>query len=108
MNKTEFLKLLKYPAEWQKYAMYPDELFNEQLIGYEPGHEDGSEHDRSGAFHWWLKRNPTTEPLMVLAELTLVDPDQMMAGDVRTYILRSKNCNLEIKSSLAMDKTPNE
>lgn len=86
MNKEQFLKLMHFPVEWNSYGMYPDSLFQEQLRGYQPGHEDGAEHDRNGAFHWWLRKNPTKEQLMKLTELTFLDPDPMMASDVRRYI----------------------
>ena len=51
MTKIEFLKLMRFPTEWDTLGMYPDELFAFQLAHYEPGHEEGAEHDRNGAFH---------------------------------------------------------
>lgn len=41
MNKSEFVKLMHFPVEWITLEMYPDELFQWQLAGYEPGHEGG-------------------------------------------------------------------
>lgn len=86
MTKEEFLQLMRFPAEWLSMGMYPDELFQRQLSGYEPCHEEGSEHDRNGAFHWWLKRNPTTDELEKLLRLAALDPDPLLGNDVRRYI----------------------
>lgn len=69
--------------------MFPDELFDEIWGGYEPGHEDASEHDRNGIFHWWLKRQPESEVLLKLVKISYVDPDQLMAADVRSYIAKA-------------------
>jgi hypothetical protein len=86
MNKTEFLVLMKFPLEWEQWDLYPDELFEAQLGLYRPGDEAGSEHDRNGAFHWWLKRHPNLDTLNKLALLADKDPDQVMAEDARKYI----------------------
>jgi hypothetical protein len=56
MTKAEFLRLMNFPVEWLEWDMYPDELFNKQLEMYRRGDEQGAEHDRNGAFHWWLKQ----------------------------------------------------
>jgi len=90
MNKTEFLLLMKFPIEWELWGLYPDELFEAQLALYCVGDEAGSEHDRNGAFHWWLKRGPSLDILDKLALLADKDPDQVMAKDVRKYILQAK------------------
>lgn len=76
--------------------MYPDELFEIQVSNYKPGHEEGSEHDRNGAFHWWLRRNPSKEQLIKLAKLTHLDPDQLMANDVKNYIKNATNYDNEV------------
>ncbi len=96
MDKSEFLKLMNFPADWLTLEMYPDELSVMQSNGYVPGHENGSEHDRNGAFHWWLKREPSKVQLIKLVSLTRVDPDQHMAEDVRMRIGKAKHCDDEV------------
>jgi len=86
MNKSEYLSLMKFPPEWQSWGLYPDELFLGQVSLYRPGDEAGSEHDRNGAFHWWLKQNPSLEVLQKLLLLTGMDSDQIMAADARRHI----------------------
>jgi len=86
MNKSEFLSLMKFPSEWQEWGLYPDDLFQGQAALYKPGDESASEHDRNGAFHWWLKKEPSLDVLEKLLRLTWLDPDQIMAGDARKYI----------------------
>lgn len=86
MTKTEFLKLMNFPQEWELLGMYPDELFMWQASGYQPGHESGSEHDRNGAFHWWFRRNPSKAQLEKLIRLAACDPDPMLGEDCRQYI----------------------
>ena len=86
MTKREFLKLMNFPEEWISLGMYPDELFQWQLSGYRVGHEDASEHDRNGAFHWWLRRNPTRDQLEQLLRLAVLDPDAHLSADVRRHI----------------------
>ena len=66
--------------------MYPEELFQWYLSRYKRGQERGSEHVRNGAFHWWLKRQPTREELANLLRLAALDPDASMGNDVRQYI----------------------
>lgn len=86
MTKAEFAKLMRYPSQWILWDLYPDELFEAQLRIYRPGDENGAEHDRNGAFHWWLKKRPGVDVVRKLYELTLLDEDQIMAGDVRRHI----------------------
>ena len=86
MRNNVFLDLMSFPKEWLEYGMYPDELFNFQLHLYQPGDEEGSEHYRNGAFHWWLKRELTTEQLSNLVKLTFLDSDSLMGNDVRDYM----------------------
>jgi hypothetical protein len=86
MNKFAFLNLMGYPSEWLEWNMYPDELFEKQLHMYRQGDERGAEHDRNGAFHWWLKQDITADQLKKLILLTFKDPDPIMAGDVRKHI----------------------
>lgn len=89
--KLPFLELMHFPKEWLEFGLYPDELFIGQVDHYLSGDEDGSEHYRNGAFHWWLKRNPTRQQLSNLIQLTFLDRDSLMAGDVRKYITGAKN-----------------
>jgi hypothetical protein len=98
MTKDEFLELMKFPRQWDEWGMFPDELVEIQLSGYESGHENASEHDRNGAFHWWLRRDPTVEQLIKLLKLTHLDPDQLMAEDVRSYIRKASNYNHEVEA----------
>jgi hypothetical protein len=89
MTKDEFLKLMRFPAEWATLGMYPDELFQWQRSGYQPGHEDGAEHDRNGAFHWWLRRSPTKPELEKLVRLAALDPDRALGEDLRKYFRKA-------------------
>ncbi|MDR0716055.1 MAG: hypothetical protein LBF50_01390 [Azoarcus sp.] len=91
MTKHDFLAIMNFPPEWETFGMYPDELFLEQNALYKPGDEEGSEHDRNGAFHWWLRRSPGTVELMNLVRLAALDPDPLLGNSVRQYIYQS-NC----------------
>lgn len=98
MKKSDFLKLMAYPTEWEQWNMYPDELFERQLSRYEPGHEQGAEHDRNGAFHWWIKKRPTKDQLRKLIKLTYLDPDRPMAEDVRERLRKLDNYDAQMES----------
>jgi len=87
---------MQFPGEWVKWGMLPEHYLQLVVHRYEPGHEDGSEHDRNGAFHWWLRQNPSEEQLLKLAQLTWLDPDQIMGADVRTHIGRAKHCSAAV------------
>lgn len=76
--------------------MYPEGLAKWQIAGYRAGHEEAPEHDRNGAFHWWLRQNPDKSTLMKLVELTFLDPDQIMAEDVRSFIAKSQNADADV------------
>lgn len=80
------MRLMEFHPKWQEYDLLPSELIDQLIDTYEPGMENASEHDRNSFFHWWLKRNPSKELLAQLWELSELDPDQLMAGDVRRYI----------------------
>ena len=97
MTKHEFLSLMQFPKEWAAWDLYPNELFEIQHSGYEPGHEAGSEHNRNGAFHWWLQQEPEATVLMQLVKLTLLDPDPYMGADVRRCITQSAHSTPEIE-----------
>ncbi len=86
MTKEQFLQIMRFPPEWITFGMYPDELAQWQTSGYEPGHEDGAEHDRNGAFHWWLRRSPTKDELEKLLRLAALDSDSLLGNDLRKYI----------------------
>lgn len=98
MTNEEFLKLMKFPVEWLEWGMYSDELFQFQVARYEHGHEDASEHDRNGAFHWWIKRNPSAEQLQKLFRLARLDPDSHMAIDVLTYLRQCENYDPQMEA----------
>jgi hypothetical protein len=98
MTKAEFLALMRFPTEWETLGMYPDDLFSWQRAGYVPGHEQGAEHDRNGAFHWWLRRQPSKHQLTNLVRLAALDPDPMLANDLRQYIYRSKSFDHEVEA----------
>lgn len=86
MDKAQYLKLMEFHPKWQEYDLLPSELIDQLLSMYEPGMESASEHDRNSFFHWWLKRNPSRDVLAQLLELSELDPDQVMADDVRRHI----------------------
>lgn len=86
MKKIDFIMLMSFPMEWLYFDMYPDSLFLKQLNGYTVGHEESSEHDRNGAFHWWLKANPPKDELMKLVRLAFLDPDQFLSEDIIRHI----------------------
>lgn len=96
MDEAEYLELMEFPAQWQMYGLIPPELISRMIAAYEPGMESASEHDRNGFFHWWLKRSPSKDVLIKLVELSFLDPDQLMAGDVRRYIARSEAFDEEV------------
>lgn len=88
MDKSAYLKMMEFPVKWQEYSLLPDELIDQLIAGYQPGMESASEHDRNGVFHWWLRQSPGRELLLKLVELSFLDPDQVMAADVRRHISR--------------------
>ena len=90
---------MNFPKEWELFEMYPNELSEIQINNYISGHEEASEHDRNGAFHWWLKKEPTEEELSKLMKLAYLDPDSHMGKDVRGYIRKAKNYNKKVESA---------
>lgn len=100
MTKHEYMALMKFPKEWAEWGMYPDEIYSQQERTYQKGNENASEHDRNGVFHWWLKKSPDTAILRKLILLSLLDPDQYMASDIRKYIAASPKMNNELHSLL--------
>ena len=100
MNYENWLHLMKFPEEWTTWNLLPAELRELQISGYEPGHEEASEHDRHGAFQWWLQRDPSPETLILLAQLSWLDPDQKMGGGVRKTISKHPAYNLSVEQAL--------
>ena len=101
MTHADWLKLMQFPPEWMAWQLIPAELATVQLASYEPGHEGAPEHDRHGAFQWWLKREPTPEVLVHLAQLSWLDPDQPMGGYVRECIAKQPGCNTEVRRAIS-------
>lgn len=102
MTKEEYLRLMEFPKEWLSLGMLPDDLVDELIAGYSPGDEISSEHERNGVFHWWLKKSPGGEVLTKLARLSFLDPDQIMAADVRRYISSSPHANEDLRQMVAL------
>jgi hypothetical protein len=73
---------MKFPKLWKSLGMWPDELSTEQVSRYVEGNENGCEHDRNEAFHWWIRRSPDATNLDKLICLAAVDPLRPMALDV--------------------------
>lgn len=96
MTKDEYLALMRFPTQWQELGMYPDAIASRQMAGYLPGHEEGAEHDRNGAFHWWLKQSPSREQLEKLVRLAALDPDPELGRDVLKYIERASAFDSEL------------
>jgi hypothetical protein len=89
VDKSAYLEMMEFPARWREYDLLPEELIDPLMASYQPGMESASEHDRNSVFHWWLRQSPSKDLLMKLVELSFLDPDQVMAGDVREYIAQS-------------------
>ena len=102
MKAEEFLNLMNFPKKWQELEMYPDTLSEIQISGYKPGNECASEHDRAGAFHWWLKQEPTEEQLIKLMKLAYLDPEPLMGEDIKGYIEKSKNYSEAVKKAWSL------
>ena len=94
---------MEFPAEWESWNMIPEEWLALVLSSYESGMENASEHDRHGAFQWWLRNQPTTDQLVKLSHLSFLDPDQHMAETVRDYIRQSASFNDEVEAALSQD-----
>ena len=86
MTRDSYLRLMAFPVEWSAWGMLPEALIDRQIDAYEPGHEAASEHDRHGAFQWWLRQEPTEDQLVALARLSWLDPDAIMGAHVRQCI----------------------
>ena len=97
---------MQFPPEWVDWGLIPPELAELQLSRYEPGHEQGSEHDRHGAFQWWLNRNPSEAVLIQLARLTWLDPDEPMGAYVRECIAAIGGPSPELAAALKEPYAP--
>lgn len=100
MDRAEYLRLMQFPEQWETWDMLPSEWLSGAMASFERGMEAASEHDRHGAFQWWLKRNPSPDRLAVLARLALLDPDQVMADAVREQIRAAASYNLDVEEVL--------
>jgi len=101
VNRDTYIKLMKFPAEWTEWDMLPVESIRQMIETYKPGMENASEHDRHGAFQWWLKGRPTPEQLVMLARLSWLDPDEAMGGYVRECIAQIPNLSADVVEALA-------
>ena len=97
MDSESFLELMNFPRAWQEWGMFPPELADSVVEKYKKGDEAGSEHDRNGAFHWWLRQSPGVSVLVKLVKLSALDPDPLMARDVRRYIRSSVNADDHVR-----------
>jgi len=93
---ASYLGVMQFHSKLLEYGMLPEELVNQLCASYELGMEAASEHDRNGIFHWWLRSAPSKDVLLKLVELSFLDPDQLMAEDVRAHIARSASCDEEV------------
>jgi hypothetical protein len=103
VESSAFHPYLRHFLEW--FASRGYELYQRQLMSYQPGNEKASEHFRNGAFHWWLTRDLSDEMLIKLIFLTAQDPDRMMARDVRGYILRRPGLPTRMAEFLTLYET---
>ena len=101
MNRDTYIKLMGFPAEWTEWDMLPVESIHQMIETYEPGMENASEHDRHGAFQWWLKGQPTAAQLIMLARLSWLDPDEAMGGYVRECIAQKPDLPADVAEALA-------
>jgi len=103
MTHGQWLELMRFPPQWSDWGMIPEELARIQVANYEDGHEAGAEHDRHGAFQWWLRQSPSSETLTKLARLSWLDPDPLMGAYVRERIESQCGQNSEVLQALACE-----
>lgn len=106
ITADDYLEVMEFPKEWVSLGMLPVDLLDHLIACYLPGNEASSEHDRNGAFHWWLNKSPDREVLLKLIELSFLDPDQIMASDVRRYIFASPHADEELKNKVVSFPDP--
>lgn len=63
--------------------MLPDIVLENQMKQYEPGHENSSDHNRNGAFQFWLRGEASEEKLIKLVKLSKLDPEKIMCRYIR-------------------------
>ena len=101
MTRDEYLSVMQFPADWIGLGMVPpDEWLSRAIESYDPGHEQSPEHDRYGAFQYWLKRGPSKEQLQALVRLSFADPDSAMAGQVREEIARASTFDDDVRRQI--------
>lgn len=101
MDLDTYIKLMRFPAEWAEWGMLPVDCMRQMIETYEPGMEHASEHDRHGAFQWWIKGQPTAAQLVLLARLSWLDPDESMGGYVRQCIAQRADLPADVAEALA-------
>ncbi len=99
-SKSKLAELLHFPKEWLEWQMYPDEMFLTHRREFQPGDEAGSENNRNRTFHYWLSSELTEEQLIKLVKLSHLDPDPLMADNVRNHIKKHKNYPPTVKKLL--------
>ena len=101
MNRAEYLSLMNFPSQWEEWNMIPDEWLIEAISSYQPGNENASEHDRHGAFQWWLRhQHLEANQLVSLAKLTFLDPEPLMGEYVRQCITEHKGYCKDVEHAL--------
>ncbi len=102
MEHEAWLLLMRFPSEWKSWGLIPDELAALQLNQYALGDESHQhpEHNRHGAFQWWLKKEPDSGILLKLVHLSWLDPDEPMAEYVRSRIAKQPHCNAEVLAAI--------
>lgn len=99
-NINKLAELLHFPKEWLAWKMYPDELFLAHRKLFLPGNESDSENERNETFHYWLSRELTEDQFIKLIKLSFLDPDPLMAGNIRDHIRKHKNYPPKVKKLL--------
>lgn len=99
-TKSKLAEILHFPKEWLEWKMYPDEMFLAHRKQFQPGNESDCENERNETFHHWLSRELTEDQLLKLVKLSQLDPDPLMAENIRTHISKHKNCTPNVKKLL--------
>ena len=99
-TKERLAGLLEFPKEWLEWEMYPDDMFLAHRRQFLPGNESDSENERNEVFHFWLSKELSEDQLIQLVKLSQLDPDPLMAEDIRNHIEKHKNCTPKVKQLL--------
>jgi len=99
-TKNKLAEILHFPKEWLAWKMYPDKMFLAHRKQFQPGNESDSENERNETFHHWLSRELTEDQFTKLIKLSFLDPDPLMAENIRDHIRKHKNCPQKVKKSL--------